>query len=275
MPKKSILYFAILLIVLAGVFSLGYFFRDSLVFAVLGDIEEPQKAEANVHYFNDELTSIKDVLVRVYYVSTKDNTLAFDDWKWISSTAMQKVSVFFELQFGYDMSMAFRVYPEEIFLQENSDYFVDLVKQDYTAETIKEHSPSLVAEAVVSAVKEKVRAEKVWDLTLKRVNNAYVVNLFVLTLDIDDLKVENMTVLGLNDESNNSVVFSTGFTKDVFKGFYESVVGHEIGHGLGIPRYYSYTSDEVQSSGMMGGGLTRHLKDNYLNQAIKDKMITR
>jgi len=274
MSKKSILYLVIFLIVLTGIFSFGYFFRNSLVFAVLGDIEEPQKIQANVHYYGDELTSIKDVLVRVYYVSTKDNELAFDNWKWISSTAMKKVTVFFELQFGYDMSMAFRVYPQEIPLQESSDYFVDLVKQDYAAEIAKEHSPSLVAKAVVDAVKEKVKAEKVWDLTLKRVSNAYVVNLFVLTLDIDDLNVGGLTVLGLNDESNNSIVFSTGFTKKEFEGFYESVVGHEIGHGLGIPRHYSYTSDEVQTSGMMGGGLTRNLKDNYLNHAIKDKMIT-
>lgn len=275
MSKQSVLYLAIFLIVLAGIFSFSYLFRNSLVFAVLGSIEEPQKSEANVHYYDDTLTSIKDVLIRVYYVSTKDNELEFDNWKWISSTAMKKATVFFELQFGYDISMAFRVYPEEIPIQESSDYFVDLVKQDYLAEIAKEHSPSLVAEAVIDAVKQRVKAEETWDLALKRVNSAYVVNLFVLTLDIDDLKVKNLIVLGLNDESNNSVVFSTGFTKKEFKGFYESVVAHEIGHGLGIPRYYSYTSDEVQSSGMMGGGLTRHLKDNFLSQAIKDKMITR
>lgn len=155
MSKKSILYLAIFLIVLAGMFSFGYFFRNSIVFAVLGDIARPQKAQANVHYYGDELTSINDVLVRVYYVSTKDNELEFDNWKWISSTAMQKATVFFELQFGYDMSMAFRVYPQEIPLPESSDYFVDLVKQDYTAEIVKEHSESLVAKAVVDAVKQK------------------------------------------------------------------------------------------------------------------------
>lgn len=274
MLKKNFLYLSIILVVLLGVFVFYYAIKDNIVFMMITGIEKSEQSRINAHFYDDESISIKDVLVRVYYIVPENSKIEFDNWHEVLSAAMQKAGAFFELQFGYSMNMDFTIYLQPILVAQPASYFIDLVEQDYIEEIAVPHSSSMAIKAVTDAVKNGLEAQEQWDISVSRINNSYIVNLFVLALNLDDLKTGNMKVFGLNDEGNNSLIFSKGFTDKRFKNFYESIVGHEIGHALGIPRFYSYTSDEVQTSGMMGGGLVRKLKDNYLNQAIKEKMIT-
>lgn len=273
MSKKIILYIFIVFVVLIGILVFSYIFKDNIVFTMMGENKEPEKAQTYIHLYGDESAKIDDVLVRVYYVETKDNENRIEDWQQVFSLVMKKVTAFFELQFGYNMNMDFLIYPQVIYTEQSSNEIARLIENDYKEEIKNEHSESLSIKTIVEVTEQTVNNQGAWALSSKTIGNAYVVNLFIASVNFEDIGIENMQILGLNDESNNSLVFSSGFINENSADFYESVVSHEIGHGLGIPRFYSYTSDVVHSSGMMGGGLTRKIQDNYLNQKIKQKMI--
>ena len=272
MAKRVIIF--IFLAVFLSVFLLIYFFSNSAVLNILYPAKQFSKEKVNLHLYGDEEININKVVIKIYYCLPKDGReFNIENWQKILNKTATDVSEFYQLQFNYNMKMDFEIYPQIIYLNNSADYFTELVVQDLIKELVEPHSESQSMDAILNDVEDRMKDNREWKLRDKEADGSYVVNLFVLGIDINALQANGVRILGLNNESNNSLVFSTGFTNNELKDFYESVVSHEIGHSLGMPKFYSYSDDSVKSSGVMGGGFTRKLKDNYLQSQIKEKMI--
>ena len=273
MAKKTAKYLLVFSMIFLVIFFLGYFFLYS-AFSILGPAKQFPKEKINLQLYGNERVNINNVLVKVYYCQPQDRSgFAVENWRETLTKTMAEVSEFYRLQFDYNMKMDFKIYSEVVSLNHSTDYFTGLVIQDLKNELAEPHSESQSLKILSSEIGNKMKNSEEWELGGKKTDGSYVMNLFVLELDINALQADGVKILGLNNESDSSLVFSTGFIDDEFKDFYGSVVGHEIGHGLGIPKFYSYSDDSVKSSGIIGGGLTRKLKNNYLTHQIKEKMM--
>ncbi len=273
MTKEMIIYLFIFFMAFSSILFLFCFSSNSLVFNLLSPARQFSKEAVSLYPYGNEQISINKVLVRIYYCQPQGGSgTIIEDWKGVLSNTVGEVSEFYRLQFNYNMEMNFEIYPQIVYLSHSSEYFAGLIIEDFIRELIEEHSECQSLRAISSGVENEIKDDKEWKLSDKRVDDFYVVNLFVLGLDINTLQTKGTKILGLNDESNNALVFSTGFINGELKDFYGSIVSHEIGHSLGVPRFYSYSGDAVKSSGIMGGGLTRKLRDNYLKYQIKEEM---
>lgn len=273
MAKRVIFYLSIFLIIFLAVFYLLQSSQSDIVFNILSPAERPSKEKIHLHLYDNEDIGLNQVLIRAYYYIAADGRdSVIDNWQKVFRGALARVSDFYQLQFAYNMDMDFKIYPQPLYSRHNADYFIDLIIQDYNKELVEPHSESITVQEVVKEIKDIIKDEGEWDLSVKTKDSFYVVNLFILALDVSALKTENEKILGLNDESNNSLTFSAIFTDEEFRDFYESIIGHEVGHALGIPEFYMYSSGSTKSYGIMGGGFTRRLQDNYLEHQIKEKM---
>lgn len=250
--------------------------QESVLFSMFSPVEQPLKEAVSLHLYNNEQVSINEVLIRVYYCVTEDGEgFVIEGWQGLISNTLGKINEFYELQFAFNMKMDFKIHPEVLTLSQDTNYFLDLIAKDYQQELLHPHSESQTLKEVINELEEKVSKKGDWGLSLKTINDAHVLNLFVLVFDVNTFKAQDVKVAGLNDESNNSLVFFVGFTDKDLKGFYGSVIAHEIGHALGIPEFYGYEGEGVQSYGLMGAGFKRKLEDNYLEHYIKEKMQSR
>lgn len=273
MLEKIIIYLSLILIILLGVFLVWYFSRGGIVFDVLIFNKQPQKKEAELYRYDDERISLNKILVRAFYLVAQDKKDSIiPDWQKVLGVSLGKTCDFYELQFTFNMEMDFEIYPQVIYSKQKAEYFTDLIVQDYQREIVQPHSKSKTLEEVVKEAEEKIKDDGEWEVSLERIDDAYVVNLFVITLGTPVIRVEDGLVLGLDDETNNALVFSEALTDKDFKDFYDSVISHEIGHSLGIPEFYTYSGNEVRSYGVMGSGFSRKLQHNYLEYEIKEKM---
>ena len=275
MKKRLIIYAVSLLALLVGTYVLAYLYPSRTVFTVLIPPQQYPTKDLKIHSYGNPEESANQVLVRVYYCLLPDNkSLAAEDWKKTLSQTMAEVGEFYHLQFSNEMEVNFEIYPELIQMATSSSYFTQLLIDDFKKELAEPHSKSQTMKAVVSQVEDKIANETKWQLDQRRIDKAYVINLFVLGIDIKKLQEQGIVIGGLTDEdSNNSLVFASGFSDDEHKAYYGSVVAHEIGHSLRIPEFYSYTNNEIESAGIMGGGYSKPLKDNYLEIQIKEKMM--
>ena len=255
MKTKSII---LIVIVLIAVGAIGYYFYKEK------DKAEVELQEINLHLDNNEQVSINKVLIRLYYHVPQDKkNIIIDDWQQIFTNSMLKIKEFFQLQFAYNMELDYEIYPEIIYSDHDLNYFMDLLKEDYEKELTGPYTGSVLVEEIINDVR---------DLLAKEIDDYYIINLFVLASDVTTLEGYNRQVPGINDEENNSVVMSYIFTNDEFKDFHESIICHEVGHGLGIAEFYSFQDNRISSYGVMGGGITRILQNNYLDNQIKEKM---
>lgn len=264
MKTKLIILIVVVLIVVGAI---GYYFYKEK------DNVEVGLQEINLHLYDNEQVSINKVLIRLYYHVPQDKkNIIIDDWQKIFANSMLKIKEFFQLQFAYNMELDYEIYPEIIYSDHDLNYFIDLLKEDYEKELAEPYTGSALVEEIINDVKDKLAVNEKWDLSAKEVDGYYIVNLLVLAFDVTTLEGYNKQIPGLNDEENNSVVMSYIFTSDEFKDFHESIICHEIGHGLGIAEFYSFQDNKISSYGVMGGGITRMLQNNYLDNQIKEKM---
>lgn len=265
MKKKIFFYFFIFLIIVPAVFYLSRFYKTDLIYNITFDFlsskaEKPVKERANLYLYDNEEVSINQVFIRGYYFVPKDRgDFIINNWQKVFSRSLENVSAFFEFQFVDNMIMDFEIYPEIIYSDQTADYFEDLIKQDYSEEIKQPHSQSLTLEEINSEVQEKIN--------IKEKKDSYLINLFFLSLD----KNEN-NMPGFNDEGNNCLVMADVFSEKEMINFHESIIAHEIVHSLGVPDFYSYTDDRIESYDLMGNGYFRRLENNYLDDEIKRKM---
>ena len=230
------------------------------------------KRNVKIHLYSNKQVNINSVLVRVYYVVASDRkNSVIKNWQNVFGGALSDVCQFYELQFGGNMKMNFEIYPKIIYSQKSSDYFISLTARDYNEELLKPHSSSSLLEDIIEELNHDI-IERQWDLSKKRDDGTYIVNLIVLADGDNPMETKGGKILGLNDEGNNSLVFSAIFSDPKFSRYYKSVIAHEIGHGLGIPGFYTFYNDKVETSGVMGEGITRELRYNYLDSKIRREM---
>ena len=272
MQKKSVIFILVFLLVFVFVFLLSHLYKGDIFFDLFGSGQEPSKKNVSLHMYDNKQININNVLVRAYYcVPDGRDGFIINDWKQVFSNAMEKISNFYEFQFHYNMKMDYEIYPLTLSSKYKAEHFSDLVSDDFSEELAKPHSESKTIEEIIKEIDKEFAQEKKWDLSERKIGSSYVVNLFILESEIPAVGTTTK-VLGLNNEDNNSLVFSAIFTKDKFKNFYESVIAHEIGHSFGIPDFYSYSGNTIRSYGIMGSGFTRKLDANYLNCDLKEKM---
>ena len=269
MNRRIFFYFFIFLIIAFFLFYFIRFYRADIIyditFNLLSSCSKPIKQEARLHLYDDEQVAINHVLIKAYYFVPQDRgNFIINDWQKVFSHSLAKISIFYELQFANNMAMDFEVYPEIIHSDQPVGYFENLIKQDYLIETAQAHAESLTLKEIVDEVQGKVN--------MKKENNFYVINLFFLTLGNNYLQAENGRIFGLNDEKNNCLVVADAWADEELRDFYQSITAHEITHSLGVPDFYSYTDDQIESYGLMGAGFTRKLENNYLDQEIKKQM---
>lgn len=266
MNKKIFFYFFIFLIIVSAVFYLSRFYKTDFIYNITFDLlsseaEKPVKETVKLHLYDNEEVSISQVFIRAYYFVPKDRgDFIINDWQKVFSRSLENISAFFEFQFVDNMIMDFEVYPEIIYSNRTADYFEDLIKQDYSEEIKQSHSKSLTLEEISGELQEKINIQK-------KQGDFYLVNLFFLSLD----KNEN-NIPGFSDEGNNCLVMADVFSEEEIISFHESIIAHEIVHSLGVPDFYSYTSDQIESYDLMGNGYFRRLESNYLDDEIKRKM---
>ncbi len=257
----------LIVVVLIVVGAIGYYFYKEK------DKVEVGLQEINLHLYNNEQVSVNKVLIRLYYYVPQDKeNIIIDDWQKIFANSMLKIKEFFQLQFAYNMGLDYEIYPEIIYSDHDLNYFIDLLKEDYEKELAGPYTGSVLVEEIINNIRNKIAMDNEWDLLIKEIDDYYIINLFVLASDVTTLEGYNRQVPGLNDEENNSVVMSYIFTNDEFKDFHESIICHEVGHDLGIAEFYSFYDNKISSYGVMGGGVTRILQNNYLDNQIKEKM---
>lgn len=274
MVKKIIAYlFIIILAVFLCAFLLVYSFQGNIIFSIFKPMEQVFKKEMRLYCYNQEEEAINNVFLRIYYcLPSDDRDFSIENWQQVLSEAAKEVKDFYQLQFGYNMEMDFRIYPQVIYLNNKAQYFIDLVVQDFIEEMAIPHSESQSIKALMNEVSGKTNEQAEWTLAAEEIDGSYVVNLFVLGIDINALEVDSLKVLGLNNEKSSSLVFTTGFIADSFNDFYSSVAAHEIGHALGIPRLNIDPETKLELYTMMGGEPTRKLRDNYLKEDIRENM---
>jgi len=272
MNKRLIFYVFIFLIIAFTIFCFSRFYKKDLIYDITfnllsSTVEKPVKETVKLHLYDNQEVSINQVLIRAYYFVPEDKgDFIMNDWQQLFSRSLENVSAFYQLQFAYNMEMDFEIYPEIIYSEQTADYFESLIKQDYSEELKQPHSPSLTLKEIVDELQEKIDLEE-------KQGDFYLINLFFLNLGRNSIEVkEEKEIYGLNDEKNNCLVIANAFSNEEIRSFYESIVAHEISHGLGVPEAYLYSSDKVDSYGLMGVGFTRRLENNYLDDEIKKEM---
>jgi len=276
--KKIISFLIVLAIISLTIFYSYRLFEGDIIFDIFFNVfkgpDQTYQKQKNIHLYDNESVSVNKVLTRVYYLIAKDKSDSeISNWEQIFEESLKRVSDFYELQFDFGMEIDFQIYEKLIFSEYETDFFSDLIANDLEQELEKPHSESETIKQIIQELENKIDEKDKWGLEIETENEAHIVNLFVLELGPNSFEIENKEILGLNDEKNNSLVLSFIFSDEKFKDFSESIIAHEIGHTFGMPDLYSYTGDEIKSAGLMGGGITRKIKSNYLEYQIKEKMI--
>ena len=203
---------------------------------------EKRATDTNIHAYDDERTSIKEILLTVYYFvpSNKLDDAADTSWKEPMIQTLEDLKRFHDMQFEGQSHLSFVIHPTSI-VGKQSNIFYD------STDTTRGNP-----HAIVSIAEEL----KDMEITTNAGPDVYHVTYIVY----DGVGASGM---------NHAALINRRFLTDsAYEQVRESLIAHEFYHSLGIPDGYDISTGTSTTSDLMGHGrTTRDLKSNFLENS--------
>ncbi len=224
------------LVFLSVILTLGW------ISGLLGD-KQPYREErataTNIHAYDDARSSIKEILLTVYYFvpANKIDDAADTSWKAPMMQALENIKLFHDMQFGGRSHFSYVIHPTAV-VGKQTNMFYD------STDTTRGNPHAI--ESISEELKD-----------IEHVSSTQSGIYHVIYIVYDGVGASGMSHAALINRR-----FLTDSSYDYVR---ESLIAHEFYHSLGIPDGYDQSTGTSTTPDLMGlGRTTRDLKSNFL-----------